>query len=114
MDQITQDAFMDEFAKIAEGYFLRSGRRPITVERLIEKDQGTPSEAFEATEETVDVSESEKTSAANPGVMKGITEVLGKHKRDLGLAAASAGTYHVARKANEDRKLGRQIRLQGG
>jgi hypothetical protein len=96
---LMHQGFQDELEKIAgelQG-FTRSGRRPIGVDRLLENESvsnKTPSEVFKA-----DV---EKLSAAGTG----------KAMKTLGLMGAGAGTYHVARKANEDRKLGRQVRLQ--
>lgn len=86
-------AFDDELTKIAgslQGH-VRSGRRPLTVKRLIEKSS-----------EHRKLSDIVKTSASMGG--KGTALGAG--------VLGGMGLYHVGRKANEDRKLGRQIRLQ--
>lgn len=85
--------------KAAE-HFLRSGRRPISADRLLEKEteeQVTPSQVFEPAPK-----EEEKVSMD-----------LGKAKT-LATMGSGAALYHVVNKANEDRKLGRAVRLQQG
>ena len=74
-------------AKIAES-FERSGRRPISVDRLLER-------------------ESEGAADAPASVMDKIA-----NKKHLLSAAIGAGGFELARRANEDRKLGRAIRKQ--
>lgn len=88
-----RQAFKDELEKVAgelQG-FTRSGRKPIGVEKLLEREN----------ESEVKPSDVVKTSTAKADALKA-----------GGLLALGAGGYHVGRKANEDRKLGRQIRLQ--
>lgn len=90
-----KSAFYDELEKISgemQG-FTRSGRKPISVEKMLENeaDAPTPSEAFAP----------QVTKTSSPVAPKTVAALL-----------AGAGTYHVARRANEDRKLGRQVRLQ--
>lgn len=94
--EVMRASLHDELAKIAgelQG-FTRSGRRPISVPRLLEQEgasEDTPSEVF-------------KTSAA------AVSPTL----KTVGTLAAGAGLYHVARKMNQDRQLGRAMRLQQG
>lgn len=80
-------AFSDEFIKIAE-WHIRTGRKPISVEKLIENSEEalTPSEILE------------KKSWVKPTATAG---------------AAIVG-YEALRRANEDRKTGRIMRLQQG
>jgi len=92
-------SFSDEFQKIAEG-FVRSGRRPIGADRLLEKEteeQISPSQAFDPSPK------GEVKLSMSPGSAK-----------TLATMGAGAGVYHVANKANEDRKLGKAVRLQQG
>lgn len=100
--------FNDELEKIAgelQG-FTRIGRKPIGIERMLEKETEEPtppSQLFVAGEE-------KEAAAAEAG--KTLAS-LAKYKTPA-LLGAGAVSYHVARKANEDRKLGRQVRLQQG
>jgi hypothetical protein len=89
---ISISSFSDEFCKIAEG-LARIGRRPISVDRLLER------EAAEDLPMASDVS-AEKTA--------------GPTAKTVATLAAGAGIYHVGRKANEDRKLGKMVRQQQG
>lgn len=96
--------FSDELEKIAgemQG-FTRLGRKPIGIERMLEREvesEETPSTLFTAG--------TEKLSS-----LRKLAD-LGKYKLPAAMIAG-AGGYHVAQKANEDRKLGRQVRLQQG
>lgn len=78
-------------SKVAE--WVRSGRRPISVETLLENSaasEKTPSSEFAPVEKTaVDA-------------------------KMLATIGAGALGYHVLNKANRDRQLGRQMRLQQG
>lgn len=89
-------AMRDELEKIAAG-MARIGRRPISAHKLLEKGSSmiklAPKKAKVAS----------KADAAKEG--------LGLLKPTSLLLAGAAGG-HMIRKANEDRKLGRQIRLQ--
>lgn len=87
---IMHAAFEDELTKIA-GH-IRIGRRPISAGRLLKKEGDM--------------------------VKRSITDKLasvhtpGKSRTFLtGLAAGAAG-LHIAKKMNDDRRLGRQVRLQ--
>ena len=100
--EIMQAAFQDELEKISgelQG-FTRIGRKPIGVERMLEREvesEVTPTDvAMKATETAA---EAEKTSGA-------------KSLAALGLIGLGALGTHALGKANQDRKLGRQMRLQ--
>ena len=97
-NEIMRAAFQDELQKIAGEMHgaTRIGRRPIGIERLLERE-----EESETTPSEVAPAGSEKTS-----------EVLTPGRKAVALMAAGAGGYLVARKANEDRKLGKAVRLQ--
>ena len=93
-NEIMKAAFYDELEKISgelQG-FTRSGRKPIGVEKLIETEGPLPSEVFQ------------KNSSA-------IDQIPAKYKT-LGLLAGGAGLYHVGRQAEQDRRMGRAVRLQ--
>ena len=83
-------AFRDELQKIAgelQGA-VRSGRTPMHVETYLKK-------------------ESDKDKASE------IVKVSGNNKWVIGgSAVAGAAGYEALRRANKDRKLGRQVRLQ--
>jgi len=101
---VMKTAMQDELEKISgelQG-FTRSGRKPISVDRILEREEETvsPSEVLGLTESAPPVKE--KLS------MKPETA------KTLGLIAAGAGGAHVLRKANDDRKLGRAMRVQNG
>lgn len=81
---VAHPAFSDELEKIAES-FERSGRRPISVDRLLEKEVEEP--------------------------VQGIQEKIASKKHLLSAAAGAVG-FEALRRANEDRKLGRAIRKQ--
>lgn len=103
-------ALYDELQKIAgqmQGY-TRIGRRPISVDRLLEREgerSGLP-EGFGSGAEEAPVPEQVKQSSAEAAKSLGKGGVVG------GSMLGGAALYHLARKANEDRKLGRQVRLQ--
>jgi len=97
---IMKRAFRDELEKIS---FTRSGRKPIGIERLMERETeptNTPSNAF-------------TDAKVSPEVFKAdiekISGMLGKHLP--GVIVGSVGTL-AAQKANRDRQLGKQMRLQ--
>jgi hypothetical protein len=96
-------AFKDELSKIAgemQG-FTRIGRKPISIDRLLEREVESELKPSEVAPAGIGEPVSEKTSAPNA--------------KALGVAAlGGAGLYHVARRANEDRKLGRMMRKQQG
>jgi hypothetical protein len=100
-------AFDDELKKIAgelQGH-VRSGRRPIGVERLLARESEselTPTDVIEGGEEKEASAGGEAKKLLSPG------------KKAVALMATGAVGYHAASKANQDRKLGRQIRLQQG
>ena len=90
-------AFYNELEKISgemQG-FTRLGRKPISVEKLLENEaeEQSPSEVFAT----------EKTSAL----------ISGKTKLLAGMAAG-AGLYHVGTKAKQDYNTGRLMRIQQG
>jgi hypothetical protein len=86
--EITKLAFKDEFEKIAGSMngLVRSGRRPIGALKLIKKS------------EMRKASDIVKLSAPQHIFTAGVL--------------AGAGGLHMIRKANEDRKLGKQLRTQ--
>lgn len=85
MNSITATSFFEEFTKIAES-FERSGRRPITVDRLLER---------------------EVEDSMTPSV-----KLAAPDRKHIMSALAGAAGFEVARRANEDRKLGRMVRKQ--
>jgi hypothetical protein len=93
-------SFDEELLKIAGELHgqTRIGRKPIGIERLLERE--TESEVTPSTIAPSGV----KTSAAVPLLTPG--------RRAIGLMAAGAGAYHIGRKAEMDRRLGKQVRLQ--
>lgn len=97
-EEIMKAAFLDELEKISgelQG-FTRSGRKPIGIEKMLENEteQELPSEVFQKSSSPIDT-------------------IPAKYKT-LGLLGAGAGIYHVGRKAEQDRRLGRAMRLQQG
>lgn len=91
LNDVTLNALGNELAKIAgslQGH-VRSGRRPISVGKLLAKGGNEK------------VSDIVKTSAGKATLVG--TGLVG-----------GMGLYHFGRKANEDRKLGRQMRIQQG
>jgi hypothetical protein len=101
-DQIMMAAFDDELEKIAgelQG-FTRIGRKPIGVERLLEREAESETTPTDVAEKATEI-EAEKTSEMGNSALKA-----------LGLVGLGAAGAHYLRKANDDRRLGRQIRLQ--
>jgi len=93
-------AFRDELAKIA---FTRSGRKPIGVERLMEREAeetNTPSNAFASVKVDPEVFQAD---------IEKVSGMVGKHL--LGVGAGAAGAL-LLQKANRDRQMGRAMRLQ--
>lgn len=94
---VMRKAFRDELTKISgelQG-FTRSGRKPIGIERMLEReteDAPTPSEVAPA-------GTTEKTSGAG---------------KNVALLAGGALGYHAVRQANEDRRMGKMMRKQQG
>jgi hypothetical protein len=106
MDEMSKKAmlqgFNSELEKISGEMhgFTRIGRKPIGVERMLEREtEGEPPSALFSSGE-----------AKEAAVAKAAAE-MAKYKVPATLLAG-AGSYHILRKANEDRKLGRQVRLQ--
>jgi hypothetical protein len=101
---VVRAAFQDELSKIAgelQG-FTRIGRKPIGIERLLEREVEEPippSQVFAV--------DAEKVSAAQEAAAS-----LAKYKVPAALGAGLVGG-HVVAQANRDRKVGRQMRLQG-
>jgi len=101
-------AFRDELTKISGEMqsASRIGRKPIGIEKLLENENevtGLP-EGFAATPEMAETAET-----AAKALVKMALSSTAKHGLLLGAGAVGALT---ARKANEDRKLGRAIRKQ--
>ena len=99
--------FEDELEKIKSAGEMqghtRSGRRPIGVDRLLERESessDTPSTVFgkHVDSETFQ-KDIEKVSRAGVGTA-------------MALLGTGAVLQHLARKANQDRKMGRMMRLQ--
>lgn len=94
MLDVVRQAFSDELEKISGALHgkTRSGRRPIGAQKLMEKD-------------------SEHSKVSDIVKVGGLPSLSTAQK--FGLAAVGgAGAYHFGRQANEDRKMGRQMRLQ--
>ena len=93
--------FYDELEKIAgemQG-FTRIGRKPIGIEKMLENEteQASPSETFTAG--------TTKLSAPDAETTRKVLKVVAP-------LAAGAGIYHIGARAERDRRLGRQMRLQ--
>jgi hypothetical protein len=77
---------------------VRSGRRPISVANLAAKG-----------------SKKKVSDIIKMGGIGGVATVLkSKPAKVVATMALGAGGYHAAHRANEDRKMGRQMRLQSG
>lgn len=94
---IVKTACHDELVKIS--HFIRSGRRPISVDRLLEREAENPASLDAVIGQTDESSEGEEKTA----------NAVGKTLATMGAGALG---YHMVRQANEDRKLGKQIRVQ--
>jgi hypothetical protein len=106
--QIMQSACQDELEKISgelQG-FTRIGRKPIGVERMIEREVESETTPTDVVEKAIAGPGTEKTS--------GMAMPSATAMKTLGLVGLGAGGYHLLRKANEDRRLGRQVRVQQG
>lgn len=93
---IMRNSFRDELAKIAgemQG-FTRVGVKPIGVERLLEKER-----------------ESEETPST---VFKQNVEKVSSVGKALAVMGLGSGLTLLAQRANKDRELGRQVRIQQG
>jgi hypothetical protein len=86
MNHHVMPAFSAEVEKLAG--FLRAGRRPISATKLLKK-------------------EGEMVKRSKKAVFEKVSA-----KAFLAGVAAGAGGLHLARKANEDRKMGKQLRIQ--
>lgn len=92
-------AFRDELKKIA---YTRMGRRPIGVDRLLERESESdekPSNAFAELNVTAED-------------FKADVEKVSSMKRHLVAAGIGGVTTLALQKANKDRQLGRAMRLQ--
>jgi hypothetical protein len=99
-------AFRDELTKISGES--RIGRKPIGIEKLLENESevtGLP-EDFTAAPEVVEVAQQAAKALVK---MSASVSIKGGH---AALLAAGAGGALFARKANEDRKMGRAMRKQ--
>lgn len=106
--------FKDELLKIAgemQG-FTRIGRKPIGIERLLERE----AESETKPSEIAPSGPPEKTSGAPTEVAKAGVKAGGRFgAKAMGLSALSGmASYHVLSKANEDRKTGKMLRRQQG
>jgi hypothetical protein len=90
-------SFSDELQKIA-GH-IRSGRRPISALRLLKKESEIGKRAV-------------MTKVGFLGMGGHAHPPSSSGKKFLAGVAVGVGGFHAARKANEDRKIGRQVRLQ--
>jgi hypothetical protein len=92
-------AFRDELSKIA---FLRTGRKPIGVDRLLEREaesETTPSNAF-------------TESKVAPETFKADIEKVSSLGKGLAIAGLGGLATLALQRANRDRAMGRQMRLQ--
>lgn len=92
-------AFRDELKKIA---FTRIGRKPIGVERLLERESASeevPSNAFGETKVTAEG-------------FKADIEKISAMKRYLVAGGVGGAATLALQKANRDRQMGRAMRLQ--
>jgi hypothetical protein len=102
--KIMQSGFYDELEKISgelQG-FTRIGRKPIGIERMLERE----------TESEVTPTDVVEKAIERPGETEKLSEISPNTLKSIGLLAGGALGYHALRKTNEDRKLGRQLRLQ--
>lgn len=97
-------AFRSELEKISgelQG-FTRSGRRPIGVDRLLEREaesEATPTNVF-------------SDAKVDPETFKKDVEKLSAVSKHLISAGIGATGALALQKANQDRKMGRAVRLQ--
>lgn len=108
--KVMRHACFDELFKIAgelQG-MVRSGRRPISVENYLDREAKQPASISDVVEEVV------KTSGIFNKAAPKAVDLSAKTLATMGVGglAAGAGGYHLATKANKDRQLGRQVRLQ--
>lgn len=101
INETLQSAFNDELEKIAGEMhgFTRSGRKPIGVDRLLEREsesETTPSNAFSSASVPSEAFKADVEKVSSLGA---------------GVALGALGTLALSR-MNRDRKLGRQMRLQ--
>mgnify|MGYP001459819998 CR=1 FL=1 len=99
-------AFQDELKKIA---FTRSGRKPIGIERLMEREadpDNTPSNAFTDAKITPE--------AFQADVEKGSSIRKLAKKSLLTGAIIGGGATLALQRMNKDRQMGRAMRLQSG
>lgn len=92
-------AFRDELEKIS---FTRTGRKPIGIEKLQEREtdpENTPTNVF-------------SEAKTDPEVFKKDVEKLSTVAKHLVGAGIGAATALTLQKANQDRKMGRAMRLQ--
>ena len=94
-----QAGFRDELEKIAGSMqgFTRAGRKPISVDRMLERESeiDSPSEELGLVEEVEEV----EKEAAIP-------------YKELALVGAGAGLYHHGRKVKRRYEIGRQVEQQ--
>lgn len=95
---ISMAAFVDEIEKLATHtkQKLRTGSMPIRVHKLVEQDTYDRSTTKTATGEVA------------TGLLKS------KMTKPLVTGALTIGAWEALRRANQDRKLGRQMRVQQG
>jgi hypothetical protein len=99
---VLRAAMQDELEKIAAGH-ARRGKRPISAHKLLEKDNCMGKTSVMEKLAPAKAKTAGKAEAAQEGM---------KLFRPASLLLAGAAGGHMVRKANDDRKLGRQIRLQ--
>jgi len=91
---VVQAAFEDELQKIA---YVRAGRKPISIERLLERETEVESPSVE-----LDLIQEEPKTAA-----------VGKFPvKETALIGAGALGYHQARKVKRRYQLGKQVEMQ--
>ncbi len=95
MTPSTMSAFTDELAKIKQAGelqgFTRSGRRPISVDRLLEREA--------------------EIEAENQELFEKVSKIGKKMMGGVGFGAG-LGAMYLGSKMNRDRQTGRQMRIQ--
>ena len=93
--EVIRESCLDELVKIAGAS--RFGRVPISPANLASKTTNLWKSGSKST----------RVKTSSPSV-----ESVKKNLPVIGAAVGGASLYHVARKANEDRRMGRAMRLQ--
>lgn len=107
---VMQAAFRDELEKIA---YVRAGRKPISIDRMLERETEVESPSAELGL-VEDVVEEEPKVASAGAASKAGNLLKNVPKRDAALLLGGAAAYHQGRKIKRRYDIGRQVEQQGG